>query len=698
MKILSWIIRQVKKLCRYLWNHKVLTVLSIPSFIAMFFLMIFFFPGLAKYFGNPDGKGKDYSYASYQADVIHLDQGWGEGYRHQYYYTPQGSQIIPLDIALALEGPDTEQLIFGVGGLAVTKYGYLPYPKTSRSDGKKKYSLNPDGLPVGFTIDGYIEPKYTKTKKNKTPMLGMNCAACHTSDMQINGARVRIDGNQALGDFIGLLTAIDTSLAQTLSDNAKFKRFEARIVENAEGDASLRARLKSTMERREIWQRRNAPDTIPGHGRVDAFGVIFNQVAGNNLHRDTRNLDGNVRAPNAPVSYPVLWNTSHMGHVQWNGSANNKKRGGILGRNFGQVLGVFGHTELTRNNSLIGSCSTVKRRNLNLMDYWLAPLNSPKWSDPALTDLLPELDETLVKKGKDIYEGAGKCASCHAVIPESYRDVPAKKRNACDIPFTMVDVDIVKTDPFTALTGVRDGAKSGPLEGLKSKAREGEYIAPEEPYTNILREAVARSIVGSFQTVSCEGVTDFSSLVDAVAGFGTIAKSRRGKGNQIGDGYDFKPKEEAAYQDTQGDDNEDPVRDPDSECGPDKAQYIYKTDKNTNQNSYHPYAYRARPLNGIWASAPYLHNGSVPTLYDLLLPAAGEAGCIEGQECRPDVFYVGNTEFDPVKVGYVYTEAGGLTRIDTGLRESGNGNGGHNYGLTLSGADKAALLEYLKSL
>jgi hypothetical protein len=55
-----------------------------------------------------------------------------------------------------------------------------------------------------------------------------------------------------------------------------------------------------------------------------------------------------------------------------------------------------------------------------------------------------------------------------------------------------------------------------------------------------------------------------------------------------------------------------------------------------------PLAYRARPLNGIWAMAPYLHNGSVPSLYDLLLPP----------DQRPKTFYVGSWEFDPEIVGY----------------------------------------------
>ena len=54
-------------------------------------------------------------------------------------------------------------------------------------------------------------------------------------------------------------------------------------------------------------------------------------------------------------------------------------------------------------------------------------------------------------------------------------------------------------------------------------------------------------------------------------------------------------------------------------------------------------AYKARPLNGIWTGAPYLHNGSVPNLYELLLPAAD----------RSKTFYLGSWEYDPVTVGYV---------------------------------------------
>ena len=96
-------------------------------------------------------------------------------------------------------------------------------------------------------------------------------------------------------------------------------------------------------------------------------------------------------------------------------------------------------------------------------------------------------------------------------------------------------------------------------------------------------------------------------------------------------------------------------------------------------------AYKARPLNGIWASSPYLHNGSVPTLYDLLRPAAE----------RPVRFAVGRWEFDPKKVGDV-SEGESPWGLDTSV--DGNRNSGHDYGTTLSEADRWALVEYLKSL
>ena len=100
----------------------------------------------------------------------------------------------------------------------------------------------------------------------------------------------------------------------------------------------------------------------------------------------------------------------------------------------------------------------------------------------------------------------------------------------------------------------------------------------------------------------------------------------------------------------------------------------------------HPDYYKARPLGGIWASAPYLHNGSVPTLAELLKPPVQ----------RIAQFYVGSREFDPQAVGLAIDNTTHATLLDTSL--PGNSNVGHIYGTTLGDADKLDLLEYLKSL
>lgn len=106
--------------------------------------------------------------------------------------------------------------------------------------------------------------------------------------------------------------------------------------------------------------------------------------------------------------------------------------------------------------------------------------------------------------------------------------------------------------------------------------------------------------------------------------------------------------------------------------------------------------YKARPLTGIWAVSPYLHNGSVPNLYALLSP----------QSERPDKFWTGSKEFDPVKVGHETAEFRGAYLYDT--TKPGNSNHGHEFkdapmgngvvGPALSSDDRYAIIEYLKSL
>lgn len=106
--------------------------------------------------------------------------------------------------------------------------------------------------------------------------------------------------------------------------------------------------------------------------------------------------------------------------------------------------------------------------------------------------------------------------------------------------------------------------------------------------------------------------------------------------------------------------------------------------------------YKARPLDGVWSTPPFLHNGSIPNIYELLSPPSE----------RSTTFWLGTYEYDPVKLGYVSERQPKGFEFDTRL--PGNSNAGHVFshdktqpgviGPALSHADRMALIEYLKAL
>jgi hypothetical protein len=104
--------------------------------------------------------------------------------------------------------------------------------------------------------------------------------------------------------------------------------------------------------------------------------------------------------------------------------------------------------------------------------------------------------------------------------------------------------------------------------------------------------------------------------------------------------------------------------------------------------------YRAKTLVGIWATAPFLHNGSVPTIYDLLLPAAE----------RPTRFPVGQHEYDPVKLGVQidasrFTRPPGWVPFELDTRLTGNWNTGHEWKFypSLDDEQRYDIIEFLKT-
>ena len=127
-----------------------------------------------------------------------------------------------------------------------------------------------------------------------------------------------------------------------------------------------------------------------------------------------------------------------------------------------------------------------------------------------------------------------------------------------------------------------------------------------------------------------------------------------------------------------------------------RSWFAHANEKDEQVTHVDPDGYVAPALDGIWASAPYLHNGSIPTLWHLLNPTE-----------RPTIWRPLDQQFDAEKVGLniQVEEKAPITELDAVLRRSyfdttrfGKGNGGHDYPDVLSPTQKRAVLEYLKTL
>jgi hypothetical protein len=201
--------------------------------------------------------------------VTYLEQNWSPDQNVQFYFTSQGSQIVPYDWFLALEQPDSAALLRD--NQNILKYRYL-----AQNPGP----LNPDGLPVGFVAG----------KGTGRSWLGLTCAACHTAEVRLGTTAYRIDGGPTGGDVQAFLTDLTRSLQQTQSDPAKFERFAAKIlgsINSPANQAELKAQLGIVIPARVGYNLRNFPGydatdnavTAPSrYARLDAVGAIINEV------------------------------------------------------------------------------------------------------------------------------------------------------------------------------------------------------------------------------------------------------------------------------------------------------------------------------------------------------------------------------------------------------------------------------------
>jgi len=541
--------------------------------------------------------------------VRFISQGWTQDDRSLFYTTSQGSQLVPYSWYLALDQPGAGTARFNDNSLA--RYGYLENRDATR---------NPDRLPLGFVKDG------------DTDWLGLTCAACHTNEIDSGGNTWRIDGAPAQADTWAFLSDLGEAITQTAAsqDGDKFRRFVANLRGPALTPAQrtdLYTRLKTFNDGFAKFIDSSRTEVPWGHARIDAFGMIFNRATGINLDRWQ-----NTRPPDAPVSMPFLWDTHWHDYVQWNASAPNAIALQRLGRNVGEVLGVFAHvTPDTRG--LLRVESSARPRQLLDIENRLSRLRSPDWPFGGI-------DQAAAQRGAAIYKQY--CASCHAEVPADQRGRPHS--------ITKTAIKVVGTDPLMA-TNARDRmAVSGPMEGRRVTLT-GTPLAAN-PKSVELTVAMAMGVILEPKNWRSRSVNSDLDLFSAMRSDDDA--TARSEQTLLGVPDLLRRAQDLAEQHKKG-----------------TEELVYK----------------ARPLNGIWATAPYLHNGSVPTLWQMVQPSA-----------RRPQFFVGSREFDPKEVGFRY-DAGG-SPFDATRR--GNLNTGHDSylpkGAEMSDDDRWALVEYMKTL
>jgi hypothetical protein len=569
--------------------------------------------------------------------VIYASQGWSAADRDTFYTTGQGSHMMPYAWFKALRRLDVDE---SFAADQLQRYGYLANAVSNS---------NPEGLPVGFVIEA------------ASGQLGMTCAACHTGQLEYQKAGVtyalRLDGAPANADFQQFLIDLTAAARATLAESGRFDTF-AKAVLGADYSAAKAAQLKTDFG---AWVKQfgdfmdaSLPASPWGPGRLDAFGMIFNRVAARDL-----GVTGNFKVADAPVSYPFVWNASRQDHTQWNGGVPNGLYIQALARNTGEVFGVFADFKPKLIVPSIGPLpaqidykdNSADFAGLQTLEEKIAALNPPPWPRDIFG-----LDDRLAEKGKPLFDT--HCGECHA------EKTSPQLSHAWVTPVVAVGTDpkMVTNAGRTSDPGLYNGTLIPPPPinaRFKNPAKTGDILAssvlgaefaeafiPLPTPDKLERSGVWRAIRKDLADLLPDNRTaDVSSLI-------------------------LRPDLLKEVHDRVQARLSDLFRNP----GPSDSDA----------------AYESRVLRGIWATAPYLHNGSVPNLWELMTPAKD----------RKPSFKVGSRMFDPKNVGYVTDQSpfNNGTFVTDPMNANGNGNGGHEYGTALSEDDRWAIIEYLKTL
>ena len=496
-------------------------------------------------------------------------------------------------------------------------------------------------LPAGLRRYGYLDNPsavddlpvgFTVDSGAAGRSIGMTCAACHTRELQVENVRYRIDGGPAVVDFQHFLTDMDDAVGRILADQAAFSDFAAKVgaFSGSPVDrATLHAEVAAWYLRYHTLMVRALPQDGWGLGRLDAVSMIFNRLTGLDLGPPpTFMIPGNIARADAPVRYPFVWDAPRQDHTQWPGFAANGDE--LLGfaRNLGEVYGVFGVFFPHRSQQSILGFDFRTDNSANFPSLRKLEGLVRNVGAPAWPWAI---DPTMRARGQTVFNWsaqAGGCKECHGEQRGATRLVPFSltwKTHQMDVGTDTREYQVMDR---MAQSGAIDGALKPNLGRLKPVDRSIDILA-----TSVVG-AILQDLVGFHGT----------SITEQAAA-SVASKATKTELSQA---------------------------------------FVWPT--NTPARSY---KYEARVLHGVWATAPYLHNGSVPTLWDLLTPSAQ----------RVAEFDVGSA-FDRNAVGLAKAQPGlRQHRVTTGCDrlDSGNSRCGHDYGTQLSDADKRALIEFLKT-
>jgi mono/diheme cytochrome c family protein len=705
-----------------------------------------------------------------------LPQNWSARDRYWFHHATQGTATfpIPYDWFVSLERAQIS--LFDSPGLLMDqdylgRFGFIPSPpkfdgnaaefgyssgaSPGSGDGAEPYRLdeypdNPDGLPVGFAkLKSGDEPA---TGERYETQIGFTCAACHTGHIEYNNVSIRFDGGPAMIDLSKLESTVGLAIAYTLIDPFRFRRFAARVSDRVKKtggqlptNSTLKKELKVVFDKlllernwqTEILARGNMKPTDEvygeGFGRLDALNRIGNQVffsdlLPNDAKELPKELAGNFWRQDAPVSFPPIWDVPWFLWAQYDGSILNPPV-----RNAGEALGVKAklnfplHADPKNSPKNPLFRSSIQLTNLFSFERLLSGadpftadkpgdspkfkgLLAPKWDDVAKIfkdDAAWQINAAKAAKGREHYRK--HCFECHrgpVNDPEFDKQWPSESfwqeenpdrraRNEMNW-FKIGDERFfnVVQKPVTVMG--TDPQQSRVLTERKV------YLPPYlSPYRSI------NPIADLNEKWKC-GLPKDDGL-NASFALALMAVVDRTIDQWFIDNP-TSPELEARMRDKTRPNCQNPrvFRGiPGEPSIPGEAPISGEAPIVVAVPHY-----RARPLDGVWATAPYLHNGAVPTLHHMLVP----------QNMRPQAFCVGSRQFDPISVGLAVSVnpsadpkdvscATGLTKFDT--TQPGNSKLGHSFegtetdtkklpagviGPSLSDTERDELIEYLKAL